>query len=194
MTRSLTRLAAMLAIASTALLASACAPSAPVTEPEPSETVDASVESPAPEPETTPDVEPAATEEPTCETIIPPETAADFASLGWTNLADIFQVASVQIPEGLQCVWGDFSTATDHVQIYGWAPITAEQAATAENELVADGWIREDSAEGVYITENPETAANVDEQGYGLTYLFGDGWVKYADTKQGIVLVEWSQG
>lgn len=29
-----------------------------------------------------------------------------------------------------------------------------------------------------------------DGEGYGMTYLFGDGWVKVADTKQGLVLVE----
>ena len=36
-----------------------------------------------------------------------------------------------------------------------------------------------------------DTAVATDDEGYGLTYLFGDGWVKYADTKQSIALVEW---
>jgi len=194
MTRPLTRLAAVLAIASTAMLASACASPAPESNPLPSESAGAAApESPAPEPEATPSTDPASSDEPTCDTIISPATAADFDSLGWTALADSFSVASVALPEGIQCVWGDFSTATDHVQIFGWAPITDTQAKTAEAELVADGWIREDSDDGVYITENPETAVAVDEDGYGLTYLFGDGWVKYADTKQSIVLVEWPQ-
>ncbi len=26
--------------------------------------------------------------------------------------------------------------------------------------------------------------------GYGLTYLFGDGWVKLADTRQSLILVD----
>ena len=55
----------------------------------------------------------------------------------------------------------------------------------------SQGWVREDSAEGVYITESPETTIAVDEEGYGMTYLFGDGWVKLADTKQGLLLIEW---
>jgi hypothetical protein len=192
MTSPLTRLAAVLAIASTALLASACAPPAPESAPVPSETAGAAApESPAPEPDATPSPDVASSDEPTCDTIISPTTAADFDSLGWTALADSFVVASVALPDGIQCVWGDFSTATDNVQIFGWAPITQEQAETAANELTAEGWMREESDEGVYVTENPETAFSVDDQGYGLTYLFGDGWVKYADTKQGIVLVEW---
>ena len=69
------------------------------------------------------------------------------------------------LPDGIQCVWGDFSTATDHVQIFGWAPITQAQAETAASELVAEGWTREESDEGVYVTENPETAIAVDEDG-----------------------------
>ena len=122
-------------------------------------------------------------EEPTCETIISPTTVEDFESLGWTSLSDKFLVGSFEIPDGVQCIWGDFSTATDHVQLFGWAPIAADQAEKAEAELVGQGWRREESPEGVYITESPETAVSVDEDGYGLTYLFGDGWVKYADTK-----------
>ncbi|TDN92581.1 hypothetical protein [Microbacterium sp. BK668] len=99
----------------------------------------------------------------------------------------------MEIPDGVQCIWGDFSTASDQVQIFGWAPISEDLAESAESELVGQGWRREDSPEGVYVTENPDTAVSVDEEGYGLTYLFGDGWVKYADTKQGILLVEWPQ-
>ena len=41
------------------------------------------------------------------------------------------------------------------------------------------------------VTESADTAVATDDEGYGLTYLFGDGWVKYADTKQSIALVEW---
>jgi len=195
MTRPLTRLAAVLAIASTALLVSACAAPAPESAPQPSETVGAAApeSSAKPETEATPATDVAASDEPTCETIISPTTAADFDSLGWTALADSFTVGSVALAEGIQCVWGDFSTATDNIQIFGWAPITETQAEIAEDDLIAEGWRREESDEGVYLTENPETAVAVDKDGHGRTYLFGDGWVKYADTKQGIVLVEWPQ-
>jgi hypothetical protein len=31
-----------------------------------------------------------------------------------------------------------------------------------------------------------------DEDGYGMTYLFGDGWVTLSDTKQGLLLVTWT--
>lgn len=195
MIRPLTRFAAAFALTATALLATACAPSTSGADSDPT----ANATTPptateAPDPQATPTTGSTAdSADPTCETIISSTTVADFESLGWSWLSDPFQVASIDLPGGVQCVWGDFSTASDHVQIFGWAPITEAQAATAKQELLAEGWRSEDSSEGVYVTQDPEDAVATDDQGYGLTYLFGDGWVKYADTKQGIVLVEWPQ-
>jgi hypothetical protein len=73
----------------------------------------------------------------------------------------------------------------------GWAPITQDQAAEAQTTLVSQGWIREESPDGVYITEPKETTIAVDDEGYGMTYLFSADWVKLADTKQGLILIEW---
>jgi hypothetical protein len=143
----------------------------------------------SPTPSTTEEAEPAA--EPQCDTIIPAATVADFESVGWTVRAEPFRAGDVEISEGVQCIWGDFSTATDHVQIYGWAPITAEQTADIRAQLVALGWRVEQSPDGVIVTESADTTVATDAEGYGLTYLFGDGWVKYADTKQGLLLVVW---
>jgi hypothetical protein len=182
---------AAVALVGAALLVTACAPSAQEAAPEKTAT-SAPIETAAPQPAATPTGQPATVgDDPTCETIISPTTVADFESLGWTTLSDEFRVASVDLPGGVQCIWGDFSTASDHVQIFGWAPITAAQTDTAVSELLADGWRREDGPDGVYVTEKSETAVATDAEGYGLTYLFGDGWVTYADTKQGLVLVEW---
>ena len=192
MTRTLTRIAATFAVAATAVLITACAPSAAESEPEPTRTVEVEPSEPAPAPSASASSGPEI-QKPTCETIISPTTVKDFESLGWTSLSDAFVVGSVEIPDGVQCIWSDFSTASDDVQIFGWAPISADQASSAESELVGQGWRREDSADGTYITESAETAMSTDEDGYGVTYLFGDGWVKYADTKQGLLLVEWPQ-
>lgn len=179
-------------LAVTALVASACA-----AEPQPADTP-----SSAPTPAETapaPDAEPAPTEpapgpgDPTCDTIIPESTVADFESLGWTYKADVFYVGELELSDGLQCVWADFDApASDHLQLFGWAPITAADADTAQDSLVSQGWVREEGPEGVYITENPNTTIAVDDEGYGMTYLFADGWVKLADTKQGLLLVEWT--
>jgi hypothetical protein len=49
----------------------------------------------------------------------------------------------------------------------------------------------EEVPEGLIVTESADTTVATDDQGYGLTYLFGDGWVKHADTKQGLLLVTW---
>ena len=89
--------------------------------------------------------------------------------------------------------WGDFSVASDHVQVFGWAPLSAAEAREARTQLIAQGWdpIDDADAEGDYITADPSTATTTDDEGYGMTYLFGDGWVTVSDTKQGLLLIEW---
>lgn len=132
-------------------------------------------------------------EEPTCENIIPKSTADDFVSLGWSSQSEPFRMGSIQLADGIQCKWGDQKITTDRVQMFGWAEIDADEAAKAEKELIAAGWSRETGPEGTYVTENPEWAIGKDDQGYGITYLFGDGWVKLADTKQSLLLVQGPQ-
>jgi hypothetical protein len=129
---------------------------------------------------------------PTCETLISPSIAADFESVGWSVKTDTFYLGNIEVADGIQCVWADYSgQANDQLQIFGWAPISGEDATNAQNSLEAQDWVREEDASGVYITENPETAFARDENGYGLTYLFADGYVTMADTKQGLLLIEW---
>lgn len=189
MTSPSTRLGLALLLAVTASLATACA--ADTSEPAPSGTVVSTPSSPAPEPSPTQTV---AVEvgDPTCETIIPASTVSDFESVGWTVRAEPFYIGAIEVPGGLTCRWADFEgPAGDHLQFYGWAEIAEADAIEAQDALVAEGWIREESPDGVYITENPETTIAVDDQGYGMTYLFTDGAVELADTKQGLILVEW---
>ena len=173
-----------------ALVLSACAESG---SPDPEPTTNATTPAPA-APESTPTTEPgpASTPDPTCETLIGEAVVADFDSVGWTVRAEPFYIGSLEVPDGLRCVWANFdSPAGDHGQMFGWAEISDEDAAAAQEELVAQGWLREEAPEGVYITESPETAIAADENGYGMTYLFSGGTVKFADTKQGILLIEW---
>lgn len=173
-----------------ALVLSACAASG---SPDPEPTTNATTPAPA-APESTPTTEPgpASTPDPTCETLIGEAVVADFDSVGWTVRAEPFYIGSLEVPDGLRCVWANFdSPAGDHGQMFGWAEISDEDAAAAQEELVAQGWLREEAPEGVYITESPETAIAADENGYGMTYLFSGGTVKFADTKQGILLIEW---
>ena len=182
------RTLAVLALAAAAAVTTSCAAS-PAAAPTTSETATAGAPtSPVPTPEPTDSVAPAA--DPTCETIIPESTAKDFANIGWSVKEDSFFIGETRLTGGLQCTWGDYSVPSDHVQVFGWAPITGDEAATARNSLLSSGWREVEGAPG-YITENPDTAVAPDEDGYGLTYLFGDGWVKLADTKQGLLLVEW---
>ena len=125
-----------------------------------------------------------------CETLISQEIQDEFASHNWTYRQDVFHIGETTIDDGIECIWGDYSVATDHVQIFGWAPISASDADAARAELLAAGWLRVDDPNGDYVTENPDTAVAMDEAGYGLTYEFGDGWVTMSDTKQSLVLIE----
>ena len=179
---------ASIVLAATVLAATGCA-SSDGTEPGSGQSPAPVATSPTPTPSPTSTAAPAA--DPQCDTIIPSSTVEDFDSVGWTVRAEPFRVGELEIPEGVQCIWGDFSTATDHVQIFGWAPISEDDADEAEDQLVAMKWRVEETPEGTIVTESAETTVATDADGYGLTYLFGEGWVKYADTKQGLLLVVW---
>jgi len=131
--------------------------------------------------------------DPTCENIIPTSTVDDFKSLGWTSQEEPFRIGATALDDGIQCKWGDAKVASDRVQIFGWAPIDDATAQQAEEDLVASGWKLERDATGDYVTENPDWLGGRGADGYGLTYLFGDGWVKFADTRQSLLLVETPQ-
>src|SRR5690606_37154178 len=129
--------------------------------------------------------------EPTCETIISESTVAAFSEHGWTYEAEGFRLGADLVDNGIQCVWGDYTVASDHVQVFGWAPLVQEASIAAQEQLVASGWLRADSEGRTYITEDPKYAMATDEEGFGMTYEFGDGWVKLADAMQSLILIDW---
>ena len=165
--------------------------STPTPDPSPTST------STAPSPGTT--VAPVETEAPdaagtelSCDSIITTGTVDALTAIGWTPERKDFVIGDIALPDGMLCFWADYSVATDHGQLYGWAAISADDAATAQTSLLESGWARENGAEGSYFTEDPQFSLGTDEDGYGMTYLFGDGWVKLADTKQGLILIDWA--
>lgn len=178
---------AAILVASTMFLATACAPASDDAAESRSPTPVAT--SPSPTPEVTESAAPV--EEPKCDTIIPAQIVEDFESVGWKAQATPFRIGADEVDGGIQCIWGDFTVATDHVQIFGWAPISSDDADAAQAELAASGWRVEQTPDGTIVTESAATTMTTDDAGYGLTYLFGDGWVKYADTKQGLLLIVW---
>ncbi|MGX1701659.1 hypothetical protein [Microbacterium sp. NPDC055357] len=186
-------LVAALTLAAAAFALTGCAASA---DPGPggAETTAPTPSASTPAPSATPTDAPVDAE-PTCETIVPESIVADFESLGWSAQADRFYIGDLEVPDGLLCVWADFEApAGDHLQLFGWAPIEESVAQEAQDSLLAQGWRREDAPGGVYITEPAETTIQVDDEGYGMTYLFVDGAVELADTKQGLLLIEWPRG
>ncbi|WP_309129333.1 hypothetical protein [Microbacterium sp.] len=150
-------------------------------------------ESPAPVVTTEPvdEMTPAPSAIPACDTIITEGTVEALSSEGWTAKQEEFRIGDTALEGGLLCLWSDYSTASDHGQMYAWAPLDAQTADPAQRSLQAEGWLRSVEGDSVYFTEDPEFAIATDENGFGMTYEFGDGWVKLADTKQGLVLIDW---
>lgn len=184
------RIPAALATIALGLALAACAaePEPAPTTAEPSPT--ASTPPPTPSPnlvETEAVNEPDAA--PTCETIIAPSTIEIFESHEWTYKQHDFRIGADVVEGGIQCIWGDYTVASDHVQIFGWAPLSAAESGPAQQKLLSEGWIRADEDGHTYITEDPRFSIAVDEAGYGMTYEFGDGWVSVADTRQSLVLI-----
>lgn len=186
--RPLARLVAAASIATLAVLVTACSSADPGTEPSQSAKPDTA----APiEPSTTPDARPSQPEAvaPSCENILSASTVEQFGEAGWTVKSHDFMIGETRL-DGAFCVWGDYSgPGSDNVAIFGWSTLTQAEASEAQNELLDAGWIREDSGNETYITENPDYALAIDENGYGMTYLFGDGWVSVADSKQALQLI-----
>lgn len=153
----------------------------------------------APRPSDTASTQPVATPSPqttqslpTCDTMISEGTVEALTDVGWSfEQEEEFVIGDVTMSDGLLCFWADYSVASDHGQLYGWSRITPEDAARAQASLLTQGWTREDGPDGIYITEDPPSLGT-DEAGYGMTYLFGDGWVKFADTREGLILIDWA--
>lgn len=175
-----------------ALSLTACSGSTPSpTTPPP--TTDASTQTPRATVTTGP-VEkppPPTTGEPlTCDNMISAATVDALTSQGWTSQEQELRIGETLVDGGLLCSWADYTTASDHGQMYGWGPISEQLARTAESALERDGWLRSSESGRTYLTEDPAYAIAKDDEGFGMTYEFGDGWVKFADTKQGLLLIE----
>lgn len=173
--------AAVLALAATT---AACAGAgSPVTEP-------TRTSSPTLTPTPTPTPEPVTA---TCENTVTAEAAASFAEYKWTARPDAgpLVVGGVTIPDGIACVWGDYSTGNDNVSWLAWGPLDDTSAQTAISALLADGeWRREDGEDGIYITATDTSMSPVtDMDGYAMTYLFADGEVKGALTRADLAII-----
>lgn len=190
----LTPAAVLPGILALALVLSACAtPGAPTptgtvvtTAPTPTAT-DAGAATPTTSPTTVPEA--------TCDSLVAEDILTDLTAKGWTFEEAPFTAGDLTLDDGLQCTWADFSVASGNLFLFGWAPITADEAQQAQDQLVAQGWTIEDAEDGgLYVTEDGTRAPTVDENGYGMTYEFGGGWVTIADTKQNLLLIERPQG
>ncbi|AUG29376.1 MULTISPECIES: nitrate ABC transporter substrate-binding protein [Microbacterium] len=199
MTRSRFAPLALPALAlATALVLTGCASAAPsAADP----TTTGNAVSPTPTgalPEPTPDASASSGSTDSCEGMIDPDTLAEFKSKGWTFKQTPFtfetQPPSSALDGGLICTWANYSVASGNLIEFGWSAITADEAETIAEQLVQEGWRREPSDDGFYITQDSARALTTDADGYGMTYQFGDGWVAVSDTKQNLLLIPATAG
>ncbi len=127
---------------------------------------------------------PSATPKLTCDSMLIAGTVEQFAEVGWTSRQDPFYVDNIQLPGGIQCIWGDPEVPSDNVQVYGWAPVTADLAAQVTTELTGQGWKK--TADGTATVFTPPENTPM-----GLAYRLSDGGISVSDTTQGLLLVEW---
>ena len=174
-------LAVVIAAAMTGTLGACAAPGESTATSTPTRTAAPTAtptQSPTPSPTPTP--EPVAA---TCENITAPDSLARLNEAGWTAVPQDDPWVGTDLPGSIQCLWGDHSVGNDFVTLIGWAPIDPARADAEIAELLASGeWQREDADEGVYVTSLTELFL-ADEDGYGYTYLFTDGQLKFASSK-----------
>lgn len=158
--------------------------------PEPQETTppEAVPSSPIATPEATAS-EPALPD-PTCENIIREASLDELRSQGWEYEQGPFMIGETEIDAGVSCTWTNAAEPGGNILQFGWAPLTAAETTDAQRTLESQGWIREEGNGGVYLTEDPSFALNIDGDGYGVTYFFGEGYAQVADVKQGLVVIE----
>lgn len=185
--------AALTATVALALTLVGCAAEPQAEQPTPT----APATAPSASASTAPSQEPATETEkpvadPTCKTLIIESVVQTLTSTGAEAREEPFMIGSTEIEGGLLCRWGIFGDGdAGGAQLYGWAPIDTETAARAADTLEKQGWLREaGEGDGFFITENPDTIVIADEDGYGMTYQFGDGWVTVSETKLGLQLIQ----
>ena len=88
-------------LATTTMLATACASQAPPAS-QPTESTAGTPSAPPPEATPTPTSDAGANEDPTCETLIGPDVVADFESIGWSSRAEKFYLGELELDHGLR--------------------------------------------------------------------------------------------
>lgn len=181
--------ASLAAVGIAALLLTGCG--AGSADPAPTATVGTSSPSTAPtsqpDPTSSPD---AGGVDATCDSIVVADVHEQLVAKGWSFKETPFAAGGVTLDDGLQCTWADFTKPSGNLLLFGWAPLTGDQATKIQSALEQEGWKRESEGDYVYLTQDASQAPTVDENGYGMTYEFGDGWVTLSDTKQNLLLIQ----
>lgn len=182
-------LPALAALGATALLLSGCGASASPEATSPGNAVSPSAapSASAPAPTASATTSPVTA---SCDTLIGADLLSELTAQGWTYKEAAITVGDQTVADSLTCTWADYTVASGNLLLFGWAPIAADEAEALASELESEGWIREEAAEGFFITEDPMQAPTTDENGYGMTYEFGNGWMTVSDTKQNLLLIE----
>lgn len=181
--------ASLAAVGLAALLLTGCGAGSEAPAPTATVGTDAPTTAPTSEPDPTSSPD-AGGVDATCDSIVVADVHEQLVAKGWSFKETPFAAGGVTLDDGLQCTWADFTKPSGNLLLFGWAPLTGDQATKIQNALEQEGWKRESEGDYVYLTQDASQAPTVDENGYGMTYEFGDGWVTLSDTKQNLLLIQ----
>lgn len=180
---SIRSIGALAALAMVALIASGCAQSAEL-EPASQSTTEAAqpedTSTPAPTP--TPFL-------PDCHNIISDQTEETLTAEGFVLIeAHESKIKVEQRVEamffdygGVDCMWG-IAGGGDSLVVFGYSEITPADAAAAQTQLAAGGYVRTDESGDVVLSIDPAT----DVMGVGDVFVFsGDEWF-HSTTREAI--------
>jgi hypothetical protein len=132
-----------------------------------------------PTPSATPSETPAPAEPVVCETLVDDETEAKYAAAGWVLIPE-FRERALESPweihdfftyGGVLCQWG--MPGTDAADLYGYSPLTPEQAEIQKARLTAEGLMASTALGGIVF----ERQGDPDQLEYDQYYLFlADSW------------------
>ena len=128
----------------------------------------------------------------TCTNLLDASTVAEYEANDWVGRGDAFTQNIIDAPDqeirgflengGIACAWGR-PTQDEGVSMFGYGPITPEQADVQRQKFIERGLVRT-------AYQGGETWTAIDGNHYG-TWVFGDGyWAMGSESQLGNVIDE----
>ena len=120
---------------------------------------------------------------PTCENIVSADVLAEMQGFGWIPTLEPW-VLPGDVEAGILCTWDLTSppAPADSASRYGWAALTPGEEAQVIAALGEDAALIREEVDGDLRFVSPD-GPNTDAEGFGYTFIFSGGNVRYSITK-----------